>query len=156
MRQVNLGYYSGLTLALTLPDIAGKIEFPGLSSSKRYSKWFENYMIDKYKLNIGADNLEHVFLSGNDCYALRCAYLHEGKSEISEQRARDVLEDFEFVVPPDSWIIHKNQMNNKLQLQVNIFCEDIINSIADWLRDISKDEIKQSNLAKFLKIQEIK
>lgn len=149
-------WYGGLTLALTLPDIAGKIEFPNLSSSKRYSQWYENYMIDKYKSNIGPDRVEHIFLSGNDCYSLRCSYLHEGKSEISGQTARDILEDFEFVVPPEFSIIHKNQMNNKLQLQVNIFCEDVINSIDEWLIDISEDEIKQSKLSNFLKVQEIK
>ena len=149
-------WYSALTLALILPDIAGKIEFTNLSSGKRYAQWFENYMIDNYKSNIGPDRTEHIFLSGNDCYALRCAYLHEGKSNISGQRASDVLEDFEFLIPPKGSTIHKNQLNNKLQLQVDIFCRDILNGINKWLEDVYCDTEKQNKLSGFLKLFELK
>ncbi len=152
----NKNWYSALTLALTLPDIAGKIEYPNLSSGKRYIQWFENYMMDSYKSNIGPKRTEHIFLTGNDCYALRCAYLHEGKSDIVEQRVRDVLEDFEFLIPSNGWKIHNNQKNNKLQLQVDIFCQDILNGINKWLKDSSSDPEKKNKLNGFLKIYELK
>ena len=64
---------------------------------------------------------EHVFLSGADCYALRCAFLHEGRDEITDQRAGEVLDAFAFVVPPAGSAIHSNQNNQTLQLQVDIF-----------------------------------
>ncbi len=72
-------------------------------------------------------------MQGEDCYALRCALLHEGTDDISEQRAQEVLENFKFVVPPDGLIVHNNQSGKALQLQVDIFCRDICASVLDWL-----------------------
>lgn len=46
---------------------------------KRYADWFDKYVGHRYKSKIGAHQEEHTFLTGNDCYALRCSYLHEGK-----------------------------------------------------------------------------
>lgn len=112
-------------------------------------------MIDKYKGYIGPEKTEYIFLSGNDCYALRCSYLHEGKSDISHQRIQEVIEDFEFVVPPEGGICHCNQSNQKLQLQVSIFCKDILKSIEDWLKNISGDVAKQEELSNILKISEL-
>ena len=37
------------------------------------------------------DGAPHVFLHGEDCYALRCAVLHEGADDIVTQRARVAL-----------------------------------------------------------------
>ena len=152
----NKNWYSALTLALTLPDIAGKIDNPTMTSGKRYALWFNDNMLDKYKFQIGPDREDHVFLSGNDCYALRCAFLHEGMSEILAQSAREIIEDFQFVAPPQDGIIHCNKLNNKLQLQVDIFCKDIIESIENWIKSISTDKAKTEKLTKFLKIFEIK
>ena len=93
-------------VALTLPDIAGKIEYPISSSRVRYSSWFNKYVGERYKSRIGARNEEHTFLSGNDCYALRCAYLHEGVTDISGQKSRDVLDDFIFVALKEGSRVH--------------------------------------------------
>jgi hypothetical protein len=151
-------WYAALILALILPDIAGKIDNPDSDSNKRYADWFDKYVGDKYKLKIGPNHVEHTFLSGNDCYALRCSFLHEGKSEINDQHARDVLDDFVFVVPRKSFTIHCNQSTDgsqKLQLQVDIFCVDIVKGLMQWLNDIEKDSGKQSALSTLLKIHQI-
>lgn len=147
---------AALMLALTLQDIAGKIEFSIYSSNKRYADWFNKYVGHRYKSKIGAQQEEHIFLSGNDCYALRCSYLHEGKSSITDQRAREVLEDFEFVVPPKGSIVHCNQSNNKLQLQMDIFCKDILDGLSQWIKGIKTNPVKQTALNNLLKISEIK
>src|SRR5437868_5631970 len=146
-------WYAALTLALTLPDIAGKIDYPTFGSNKRYAAWFEKYCGDRYKVEVGQETVEHFFfLNGNDCYALRCSFLHEGKSEILHQRARNVLEDFEFIVPPRGGLIHNNRKEDTLQLQVDIFCRDILDGIRQWLADINNDTQKQSELNTFLRI----
>ena len=41
-------WYAALFMSLTLPDIAGKIEFPNDTSGKRFSKWFDIYIKHKY------------------------------------------------------------------------------------------------------------
>jgi hypothetical protein len=148
----NKNWYGALTLTLILPDISGKIEYPGDSSGERYSRWFDKYVKLRYTSEVGATHQINVFLNGSDCYALRCSYLHEGISDISFQRSRDVLDDFQFVVPPEGWMIHCNKSNNKLQLQVDIFCTEIIDSIEIWLNDIEDDKVKMVEINNLLKI----
>ena len=79
-------WYSALILSLVLPDICGKFEDAGKSSSQRYPEWFDKYLGEKYKGD----------LSGKDCYALRCAFLHEGSSNIEGQNAKDEIDEFVF------------------------------------------------------------
>ncbi len=69
-----------------------------------------------------------TFLFGKDCYALRCALLHEGVENIGEQRAREVLKSFRFIKSGVA-LVHRNQYNDMLQLQVNEFARDIISGI---------------------------
>ena len=87
-------WYSVLFISLTLPDICGKIDEPNETSKKRTINWFNKYLKPIYTSNIGADHREHIFLSGSDFYALRCAYLHEGSDDITSQNAQDILEKF--------------------------------------------------------------
>ncbi|RYE26846.1 MAG: hypothetical protein EOP45_03085 [Sphingobacteriaceae bacterium] len=147
-------WYAAVFVVLTLPDIAGKIEYPTQGSQKRYAQWFEKYCGDKYKQLIGGDNEEVVFLSGNDCYALRCSLLHEGNTNILTQRAREILDEFIFTAP-SGYELHCNKSNNKLQLQSDIFCNDIIEGINQWLSDINNDAAKQIMLEDFIRVYSI-
>jgi len=151
----NENWHAALLVALIIPDIAGKIEYPVSSSSKRYAMWFDKYVGDQYKAKIGPKKSEHIFLTGNDCYALRCAYLHEGITDITQQRARDVLDEFIFVVPPKGTMVHCNLIDKKLQLQVENFCNDIINGLIHWLIDIIDDPNKKSSLSSMIKIHKL-
>jgi hypothetical protein len=75
-----------------------------------------------------------VLLNGDDCYALRCAYLHLGDFDISEQRARDVVSRFVFIEPRRGGIIHLNPYpDGMLQLQVDLFCDAVCDAVARWL-----------------------
>jgi hypothetical protein len=67
-------WYAALSVALTLPDICGKLQNPDLGSSRRYVMWFNDYLKPMYTGKVGPDRIEHVFLSGEDAYALRCSY----------------------------------------------------------------------------------
>lgn len=147
-------WYAALIVALTLPDIAGKIEYPGeSSSSKRYADWFEKYCGSKYIFASSSPAFETLSLSGFDCYALKCAFLHEGKSDISDQKKRQVLEDFIFISPlPTCNIIHRHYINNKLQLQVDIFVRDIVNGIRAWLSDLTAEFQEHGTSNKLLEI----
>jgi hypothetical protein len=75
-RSLNVeNWYSALALALALPDICANVCSPNEGSQRRYVKWYNQYMLSKYTSHVGADRTEHVFLKGEDCYALRCALL---------------------------------------------------------------------------------
>jgi hypothetical protein len=140
----NKNWYGSLFVALSVPDICGYLESPTTDSPTRYKRWFEKYMLPKYSRRIGGSSTPHIFLSPSDCYALRCALLHEGRGKITGKPAREVLDRFHFISPPPSGQIHCNQSNNILQLQVDIFCNDILSGLREWLQDIQKvSEVKQ-------------
>lgn len=98
---------------------------------------------------------EHVFLSGDDAYALRCAYLHEGGSDITYQKARKALHDFLFVEPPGQGSVHCNQSNSSLQLQVDKFCADICDGAQTWLEDHKENPDIKDRLSLLLTVHKI-
>jgi len=147
----NNNWYSALVLSLIIPDICGKLEGEQ-KSSKRYPAWFNKYLGKKYQ----------NFLSGDDCYALRCSYLHEGSDNIEMQRAKDVLDHFVFISDGS----HCNRFNNCyfgdpkydgknfLQLSVRQFCQDMVEAANQWLEDVSSNQEIQSNIREMLTIHE--
>ena len=66
---------AALCLALTLPEMASAIETPEIEARQRYAKWFDRWVGEKYRTGLlsGARR----FLSGSDCYALKCAVLYQ-------------------------------------------------------------------------------
>ena len=123
-------WYAALYLSLALPDICARLEADnGKTSAARYMAWFDRFLAPRYRAVVGADAREHVFLSSNDCYALRCTALHEGGSDISAQSLRQVISRFHFTAVPG---IHCNQFNSVLQLEVRVFCRDVCAAVDDW------------------------
>ena len=147
----NENWYSALVLSLMIPDICGKLEDSKKSSSKRYPEWFDKYLGKKYK----------NYLSGNDCYALRCSFLHEGSGKTEKQRSNDVLDRIVFISKGG----HCNRLSNCdfgdtrydgkeiLQLSTFYFCQDIIEATSKWLNDINNDKTIQGNIAELLNIR---
>lgn len=131
----NKNWHAALSLALLIPDICGKIEDYNALSSKRYAQWFDKHLACQY----------NGFLSGDDCYAFRCALLHEWSSDIEKQKSKDIIDRF--------WLISNGPHCNKfsqcyfgntehdgkeiLQLSVQNFCHDIIIATKAWINDSS-------------------
>lgn len=116
--------------------------------------WFQKYVQKKYTIEPGFNGeKKHVFLSGDDCYALRCALLHEGSVDIASQAAQDVLETFHFTKPGPN-VVHTNHdvTHNTLQLQIDLFARDIIEGIIQWVKDIEHDSKKMEALFKLMRI----
>lgn len=146
-------WYPSLALALALPDICGFLESPTHTSKRRYVDWCDLFLVPRYSSEIGPDHQSFVFLSGEDCYALRCAFLHQGSDSIEKQSARDVLDKFIFVEPPPRGRIHCNKIDSKLQLQVDIFCEDICEGAEQWMQQVlATIPDVQSRTSKLLRI----
>ena len=156
----NKNYYAALTLVLTIPDICSSIEHSE-SGGKKYADWFDVYVGAKYKTEYSEDLLrtvrEHLSeddykslscgssLLGSDCYALRCSLLHQGISEISHQRAREVLNKINFIEPNPAINIHKSIKNNVLNVHIDIFCEDIIEAYHNWKNDLIGEQLERFN-----------
>lgn len=135
-------WYAALVLALTLPDICAKhSSATSTGSQARYAAWFNQYVAPNYTYNTGVDRIPHIFLNGNDCYALRCSLLHEGGSVTGHQQAHDILDNFQFVSPPvGGGTIHCNQSDSVLQLQIDIFSLDMLNACKQWWSEQTDEE----------------
>lgn len=148
-------HYPALAIALALPDICGWIEDPKQFSKSRCIAWFEKYMQPTYFRPATKLIPEHTFLTGKDFYALRCAFLHEGRDEIIDQKAQEVLEKFQFVVPPEGWRVHRNQNNNTLQLQVDVFCREIADGVKRFITDVANNPDAMQRMSQLLLIRDI-
>lgn len=140
-------WYAALFVSLTLPDICSALEY-GKSSGKKYADWFESNLID-YRDS----------LSGNDCYALRCALLHTGKDDISDQSKKEVLDHYLFLSegPHKSLLlnnVYDGEKRSFLQLNVQNFCRDICKAVEAWLESKSDNEIIQDRLRETIEIHE--
>jgi hypothetical protein len=75
----------------------------------------------------------HASVTRGDCYALRCAYLHQGDFDTTDQPAHDVIERFHFVVAPAGSSLHRNQHENRLLLGVPEFSEEMCAATERWI-----------------------
>ncbi|EWM34541.1 hypothetical protein D043_5222 [Vibrio parahaemolyticus EKP-021] len=83
---------------------------------------------------------------------MRCSYLHEGGSNIEEQRAKKALENFHFITPINGMHVHCNQVNNTLQLQVDVFCLQIADAVDLWSESVKSNSEVQARLSNLLTI----
>ncbi len=132
-------YYLSLFAALSIPDICGAIESQdGEASGKKYVDWFDEYVAPKY----------NGFLSGDDCYKFRCSLLHQGSSQHSKSNYSRVL----FVEPSATTnIFHNNVMNDALNIDVRIFCQDIVMGASKWLQKVEDTRLYKINYDKFMR-----
>lgn len=136
-------YFAALIMALTLPDICCSLEDENRrTKGKKYANWFTKYLGDQYKSRIGGQSTETVFLSGEECYALRCAYLHKGFNQIEDevivQNYIGVSSRIEFMAEMSS---DKLKINGVLLLSLENFCQQIIDGIIKWLDDNKTNSI---------------
>lgn len=136
--EVNL-YYLSLFAALSLPDICGAIDsIDGNATPKKYKKWFDEYVAPKYR----------GFLTGEDCYRFRCSLLHQGSSQHPKGTYSRVL----FVEPTaTAMVCHNNVMNDALNIDIRIFCNDMIEGARRWLQKVEKTDLYKENYNKFMK-----
>ena len=90
----NENYIAALALVLTIPDKCGKIEYPGLSSKRRYTAWYNTWCHcedpEQIDVLLPDDNGEFI-------YQLRCAILHNNSTDIDYDQVEDKnkLDEFE-------------------------------------------------------------
>lgn len=143
-------WYSALTLALTIPDICGRLSYPEFKkteSAKRYKKWFNEYLLHFYESPFHGEGF--TFMSGGDCYALRCALLHEGRDDVTSQKARrDVLSKITFSTTGS----HRCHINGILILNLQAFCSEICQGVKSWNEDYQDSSDVQDAIKELLTI----
>jgi hypothetical protein len=132
-------YFLALFASLSIPDICGALDSEnGEASRQKYEKWFDTYIASKY----------NGFLTGRDCYYFRCSLLHQGTSQHKNSRHSRIL----FIEPlTTSNIFHNNIMNDVLNIDVNIFCKDIIASAEEYLNQKENADLYIENYNKFIR-----
>ena len=98
---MNVGaYFSAFALALTIPDILSKIDYPDIQSvGDRYELWMnENYVEgEKFETQFDEDTSEQLRiiqnqLDGELYYQIRNAFLHAGNTDIRSKKKSVNLE----------------------------------------------------------------
>lgn len=93
----NENFMAALSLALTLPDICGKAEYPNEGNGRRYIQWFDEY-IGKYEIPPDVHDKENPsrivndtmpYMSGEIVYSLRNCFLHQGTPSIDKGKIRE-------------------------------------------------------------------
>ena len=88
-----------MSIALTLPDICGKAEYPTDGVTKRYIKWYNMY-IGKYEKSTSKYDEDMPYLRGEVIYNLRNSFLHQGTPNIDKEEIKDInckIDRFELV-----------------------------------------------------------
>lgn len=95
-------FFAALSLALTIPDICGNKQYPEeKSGATRYAKWFNRYVAHLYRnANEDADvsDCDACYFDGDDCYQLRCVFLHEGTNAPHTERKKTIYHVAQFRV----------------------------------------------------------
>lgn len=135
--------YPALFCSLALPDICGAISSAdGTANGSRYIAWFNEYVSPKYSGNF----------DGSNCYAFRCAALHQGKTEHRNLGYERIV----FLAPVEGnpCVMHNNIFNEALNLDIVEFSRDIISAVRQWMQNESGNPAYQKHMAAFLRRHE--
>lgn len=129
-------YFAALNLALQIPAICAAAECENGSTRGQdkplYAKWFEKYLSGRYP-NV----------SGEYVYGLRCGTLHQGKLLSGAKNYKKII----FTIPNKrGCVFHNNILNDNLNLDLYIFCNDMIASARVWLQEEKDNRIVAENL----------
>ncbi len=133
----NENYWGALYLAVNIPDICGKFEFP---NEYHYSRWFEANMPESYWVN--RDSV--VYLSGQDAFAIRCNLLHDMSTDLARSRVKDTLADRFYFTKRGPHLLKVSDINGDATVRVNLgvrpYTQDLVAAYRAWRSKLEEDE----------------
>jgi hypothetical protein len=142
--------YAALCACLTLPEICGRCEQADIYSNKGSNRQKEIYnrFVSKYLANWS------LGLTGDDLANLRCGISHRGQTAARNSQIRYI-----FHPPhPNGNVVHGFMSHNNgrttLDVDLQIFCNDITSAVLKWECDNRRNEIVQRNLKDVLQVRE--
>jgi hypothetical protein len=141
-------YYVALFTSLSIPDIAAALESEdGKASGRRYATWYESWVRPRLKESRDRENP----LSGEACYAFRCAMLHQGRS----QRADDTYRHIMFIEPghPNYSIHYCVVRSEALLIQLDEFVREVLQGCELWLSHVEGTESFERNYTCYAKLR---
>ena len=155
-------WYAALALTLTLPDTCGSIEDPGPQKSKKRSiAWFDSYAAKYFRPD--PPNGQQ-FLTGEDFYALRCSFLHEGDFDVNSgeepthilsvlNRVRLRISNLQMVPARSMGALPAGSHETSYDVMVQDFCEWVCKAVEEWLLSARQDSSKSQRLAELARIE---
>ncbi len=138
--------YAALVLALTLPDVCSALESEdGQTNLERYTAWCDIWLTQKYRKH----------LTANDLYRLRCGMTHQARLDHPGLPYARVF----FTLRPNGSLFHRNTLKSTyglkpgetaksaLNLDLHLFCKDVVESAEAWFEQKKSDPFVQTNLA---------
>lgn len=132
-------YYLALGAALTIPDVCAALAAPdGKSTGAGYAAWFEQNIAGLYGGH----------LTGDQCYAFRCAFLHQAATGGHPKGYVRVI----FLEPAtSSGMMHNNLMGDVLNIDVGIFCGQMTSAARTWMGARAGTEPYETNSQKLVR-----
>lgn len=140
-------YIAALSLALTVPDICGKAEYPEWSGNRdvknRYVSWYQKY-IGKFEKPSSPYGADMPYANGDIIYCLRCSLLHQGNPNIddslktNEEQCRvdkfilSINDDFGGDISMVSYGSGMKIVHRELNVDIINFCKRIIRVACEY------------------------
>ena len=154
--------YPALALSLSLPDICVSLHLPPYRSTWRthYIRWCRRYVtVVKTRRRRGTEfRATHV-------YALRCAFLHNGTTELQKRqdRTRGVLGTIQLVwtrPKPNGYMIlgfytkqSRRERQVHVQMDVEMLCNTLMRGARTWMTETAGNRNVQRNLPRLVGIR---
>ena len=81
-------FIAALSLALTIPDVCGKAEYPSVGNTERYIKWYNEH-IGVYEKPSDPYGSDMPYTSGEIIYNLRNSMLHQGTPSVDVSKVKE-------------------------------------------------------------------
>ena len=129
-------HYLAVVSVLTLPDVCSALETKrGETDPKLYEKWVDERVSPTYPQ-----------LTGHDLYRLRCGVVHQGRLGPRGMQ-------YDLIAFMITGAVHRNifkhagaQHKSVLQLDVNLFCRDLIQIVREWYVEKTDEPNVKRNL----------
>lgn len=149
------GYFLALLGALCLPDMAAALSSKdGEASGERYIAWYEQWVRPQYAEYVagvqeraGLPPIQRPIphpLTGEMCYACRCAMLHQGRSQHAKLGYTRIM----FLEPDGhNYGIQYADVGGPLLVSLETFCGQILEGVRRWRAAVCDNENYKRNLA---------
>jgi hypothetical protein len=85
-------------------------------------------------------------MSGDTCWKFRCSFLHQGTTQHPQGAYSRVL----FLEPGGTHILHMNVLNDALNIDVRMFCNEMVNAAVTWRAGVQGTEPYDTNIQAFV------
>jgi len=148
-------YFLSLFAALAIPDIGGALDSEdGAASDERYKSWYERWARPQFprmlRESLPPEVRKYVKLenplTGDACYRFRCSSLHQGTT----QHPKSPYSRITFVEPGATTnTLHYNILNDALNIDVGLFCREIVAGAREWLTAVEGTDRFKVNYGRF-------